>query len=119
MKRPTLVLLAASIPWVGVVLLAVPLSARASEPPRPAVVRVLLTDGDTLHAARVRPASFDMVAVEIPHSKVRYLASNRVRAVLDSRGVDRTKAVLEHRPFHPPTNRSLVRISRAGGAYPH
>jgi hypothetical protein len=74
-----------------------------------AVVRVVLTDGDTLHAARVRPASFDMVAVEMPDSKVRYLASNKIRAVLDSRGVDRTKAVLEHwetvpSPYDPGPN---------------
>ena len=94
----------------GVVLLVLPLSARASsEPPRTAVVRVVLTDGDTLHAVRVRPASFDMVAVEMPDSQIRYLASNRVRAVLDLRGVDRTKALLEHRetvpsPYDPEPN---------------
>src|SRR5882762_6599117 len=95
----------------GVVLLALPLSARASEPSATAVVRVVLTDGDTLRAARVRPASFDMVAVEIPNSKIRYIASNRVRAVLDSRGVDRTRAVLDHRetvpsPYDPEPNGS-------------
>ena len=78
------------------ILLVLPVSARASEPSHTAVVRVVLTDGDTLHAALVRPASFDMVAVEMPDSRIRYLASNRVRAVLDSRGVDRTAALLEH-----------------------
>ena len=93
----------------GVVLLVLPLSARASEPSHAAVVRVVLTDGDTLRAASVRPAPFDMVAVEIPDSKIRYLASNKVRAVLDSRGVDRTAAVLEHRetvpsPYDPEPN---------------
>ena len=67
----------------GVVLLALPPSARASESAHAAVVRVVLTDGDTLHAARVRPASYDMVAVESPDSKTRYVASNRVRAVQD------------------------------------
>jgi len=50
-----------------------------------------------------------MVAVEMPDSKIRYLASNRVRAVLDSRGVDRTAALLEHRktvpsPYDPESN---------------
>jgi len=84
-----------------VFLLLLPLSARASEPSHTAVVRVVLTDGDTLHAARVRPASFDMVAVEMPDSKILYFSSNRVRAVLDSLGVDRTKAVLEHRKTVP------------------
>lgn len=74
----------------------VPVSARASEPSHTAVVRVVLTDGDTLHAVRVRPASFDMVAVEMPDSPIRYLSSNKIRAVLDSLGVDRTAAVLEH-----------------------
>jgi len=78
------------------ILLALPLSARASEPSHTAVVRVVLTDGDTRHAACVRPASFDMVSVEMPDSQIRYLASNRVRAVLDSLGVDRTAAPLEH-----------------------
>jgi hypothetical protein len=86
---------------VLLILLVLPLSARASEPSHAAVVRVVLTDGDTLHAARVRPASFDMVAVEMPDSKIRYLSSNKVRAVLDSLGVDRTKAVLEHRKTVP------------------
>jgi len=85
----------------GVVLLVLPLSARASEPPPTAVVRVVLTDGDTLQASRVRPASFDMIAVEIPDSKIRYLSPNRIRAVLDSRGVDRTAAVLKHRQTVP------------------
>jgi len=93
----------------GAILVFLPTSARASEPSPTAVVRVVLTDGDTLHAARVRPASFDMIAVEIPNSKIRYLSSNRVRAVLDSRGVDRTAAVLEHRktvpsPYDPEPN---------------
>jgi hypothetical protein len=93
----------------GVVLLVLPLSACASEPSHTAVVRVVLTDGDTLHAARVRHAPFDMVAVEMPDSKIRYFASNRVRAVLDTRGVDRTKAVLERRetvpsPYDPEPN---------------
>ena len=85
----------------GVVLLVLPLSARASEPPPTAVVRVVLTDGDTLQASRVRPASLDMIAVEIPDSKIRYLSPNRIRAVLDSRGVDRTAAVLKHRQTVP------------------
>ena len=94
---------------VLLILLVLPLSARASEPSHTAVVRVVLTDGDTLHAARVRPASFDMIAVEMPDSKIRYLASNKVRAVLDSRGVDRTAAVLEHgetvpSPYDPEPN---------------
>lgn len=83
------------------ILLALPLSARASEPPRTAVVRVVLTDGDTLQAVRVRPATFDMVAVEMPDSQIRYLAANRVRAVLNSRGADRTAAVLERRETVP------------------
>jgi hypothetical protein len=85
----------------SVVLLALPLSARGSEPSHTAVVHLVLTDGDTLHAACVRPASFGMVAVEMPDSKIRYLASNRVRAVLDSRGVDRTRALLEQRETIP------------------
>jgi hypothetical protein len=85
----------------GMALLALPLSARASEPARTAVVRVVLADGDTLQAVRVRPATFDMVAVEMPDSKIQYLASNRVRVVLDSQGVDRTAAVLEHRQTVP------------------
>jgi len=79
------------------VLLLPPAQAHASELPDTAAVRVVLTDGDTLHAARVRPASFDMVAVEMPGSKIRYFASNKIRAVLDSRGVDRTAALLERR----------------------
>jgi hypothetical protein len=83
------------------ILLVLPLSAHASEPLHTAAVRVVLTDGDTLHAARVRPASFDMVAVEMPDSKTRYFASNRIRAVLDSRGVDLKKAVLERRETVP------------------
>lgn len=41
----------------GGLVLALPLSARASEPSRTAVVCVVLADGDTLDAARVRPAS--------------------------------------------------------------
>jgi hypothetical protein len=77
------------------ILLVLPVSAHASEPPRTAVVLVI-TESDTLHAARVSPAPFDMVAVEMSDSKIRYLASNKVRAVLDSLGVDRTAAVLEH-----------------------
>ena len=94
---------------VGVVLLVLPLSARASEPSHTAVVRVVLTDGDTLHVARVRHAPFDMVAVEMPDSKIRYLASNRIRAVLDWLGVDRTAAVLARRetvpsPYDPDPN---------------
>ncbi|MGE5179747.1 MAG: hypothetical protein ACM3PF_11725 [Bacteroidota bacterium] len=79
------------------ILLALPQSARASEFSQTDVVRVVLTDGDTLQAARVRPAPFDMVAVEMSDSQIRYLPSNRVRAVLDSRGVDHTKALLEQR----------------------
>ena len=79
------------------ILLVLPVSARASEIPDTALVRVVLTDGDTLRAARVRPATFDMVGVEIPGSKTQYFASNRIRAVLDSRGVDRTAALLERR----------------------
>jgi len=86
---------------VAVLLLALPLSARASEPPHAAVVRVVLTDGDTLRAARVRPVSFDMVAVEMPDSKIRYFASNRVRVVLDPQGVDRTASALVHRETVP------------------
>jgi len=85
----------------GVVLLVLPLSARAGEPSSTAGVRVVLTDGDTLQAVCVRPASFDMVAVEMPNSKIRYVTPNRVRAVLDWRGVDRTAAVLERRETIP------------------
>ena len=93
------------------ILLVQPLSARASEPSHPAVVRVVLADGDTLQAISIRPASFDMVAVEMPGSQTRYLASNRVRAVLDTRGVDRTAALLERRetvpsPYDPEPNGS-------------
>jgi hypothetical protein len=86
---------------VLLMLLVLPVSAHASELPDSAAVRVVFTDGDTLHAARVRPASFDMIAVEIPGSKTRYFASNRIRAVLDSGGVDRTAAVLERRQTVP------------------
>jgi len=102
----------------GLILLFLPVSARASEPSRTAVVRVVLTDGDTLHAARVRPASFDMVAVEMPDSRIRYLASNKVRAVLDSLGVDRTAAVLEHRETVPspydPNRRRIPALTWRG-----
>ena len=79
------------------VLMFLPMSAHASELSDTAAVRVVLTDGDTLYAARVRPASFDMVSVEMPDSKTRYFASNKIRAVLDSGGVDRTAEVLERR----------------------
>jgi hypothetical protein len=97
------------------ILLVLPMLAHASEPSHTAVVRVVLTDGDTLHAARVRPASFDMIAVEMPDSQIRYLASNKVRAVLDSLGVDRTAAVLEHSktvpsPYDPGPNGRPGRI---------
>jgi hypothetical protein len=90
-------------------LILLPLPARASEPSHTALVRVVLTDGDTLQAARVRPASFDMVDVEMPDSQIRYLPSSRIRAVLDSRGVDRTAALLERRetvpsPYDPDPN---------------
>jgi len=85
----------------GLALMVLPLSARASEPSHTAVVRVVLTDGDTLQAVRVRPASFEMVAVEASDGKTRYLASNKVRLVLDSQGVDRTKGVLERRETVP------------------
>jgi hypothetical protein len=93
----------------SVVLLVLTPSARASELSPTSTVRIVLTDGDTLYAARVRPASFKMVAVEMPDSKIRYLASNKVQAVLDSRGVDRTEAVLEHwetvpSPYDPGPN---------------
>ena len=83
------------------ILLVPPLPARASEPSHPAAVRVVLTEGDTLHAVSVRPAPYDMVEVEMPDSKIRYLAANRVRAVLDSSGVDRTATVLEQRHSVP------------------
>ena len=65
------------------------------------VVRVVTTDGDTLQAVRVRPASFDMVAVEMSDSQIRYLPSNRIRAVMDWRGSDRTAALLERRETIP------------------
>ena len=85
----------------GLALLLLPSFARASELSQTAVVRVVLTDGDTLQAVRIRPASFDMVAVEASDGEIRYLASNKVRVVLDSQGVDRTKEVLERRRVVP------------------
>jgi len=90
----------------AVTLLALPLPAHASEPA--AVVRVVLTDGDTLRAVRVRPASFDMVAIEMPDSKIRYVASNRVRAVLDAQDVDRAAGVVTHRETVPSPHRIPV-----------
>ena len=84
----------------GLALLA-PVFARASEPSDAAFVRIVLTDGDTLQAVRVSPASFDVVAVEASDGKISYLASNKVRVVLDSQGVDRTKEVLERRRMVP------------------
>ena len=83
------------------IILLPPLSAHASELPDTAVVRVVLTDGDTLRAVRVRPASFDMVAVESSDGKISYFASNKVRVVLGPQGADRTKDVLERRRVVP------------------
>jgi len=90
----------------GAILLVLPVPARASEASHTTVVRVVLSDGDTLYATRVRSASFETVAVEMPNSKIRYFASNRVRAVLDSEGVDRTAAVVEHRETIPDPERN-------------
>ena len=82
---------------LALIVLALPMPAHASEPPDTAAVRVVLSDGDTLRAVRVRPASFDMVGVEMPDSKTLYFAANRIRAVLDSQGVDRTAVLLQRR----------------------
>ena len=46
-----------AIVTAGLALLVLPPSARASEPSHTAVVSVVLTDGDTLQAVRVRPAA--------------------------------------------------------------
>ena len=87
---------------LGVVFLAASGSARASEPSRDAAIRVVLMAGDTLRAIRVRPQPFDMFAIEMPDSTVRYVAANKIQAVFDSSGVNRTAAVVKDRESVPP-----------------
>ena len=97
LRRPTRLEGRTRLALLILIMLVQPKAADASEPSPAAVVRVVLTEGDTLYAARVLPAPMDMVTVEMPDSQTRHLASNKIRVVLDSRGVDHTADLLEHR----------------------
>jgi len=91
--------------WLFLItLLAVPRAVPGVE--RPIVgeadgegsIQVILTDGTILPARCVQPAPFNMVAVTAPGDSLpRYVPPVRIRAVLDSQGIDRTERVIESR----------------------
>ncbi len=76
-----------------------PLHATASpisDVPAP-LLTVVLTSGDTIQAVSVEPASLDVVRITNSSLRHRFLATNRVRRVLDETGADRTRDALERR----------------------
>jgi len=73
-------------------------------------IQVILTDGTILPARCVQPAPFNMVAVTAPGDSLpRYLSPVRIRAVLDSHGVDRTQRVVgDRRTLGVPFPRAVI-----------
>jgi hypothetical protein len=67
-----------------------------SDAPAP-LLTVVLTSGDTIQAVSVEPASIDVVRITNSSLRYRFLATNRVRLVLDETGADRTRDALERR----------------------
>jgi hypothetical protein len=100
---------------VSLLLLVAPPCAGASpisDEPAP-LITVVLTSGDMIQAVSVEPASLDVVRITNSALRYRYLATNRVRLVLDESGADRTRDALELRRTvgQPPSESQPVKPS--------
>jgi hypothetical protein len=89
-----------------------PHPVRASDSPPDApleILRVVLTNGDTLQARCVQASPFDMVAVTpTDQAEPRYVPHVHIRAILDGAGRDRTEGVLErHETLGTPIPREI------------
>lgn len=124
MGRLILLLVLLAVP--GLAFAEAPGDSAASQGEAPAgSVQVILGTGETLIARSVRPAPFDMIAVVMLDSSVRYIPAVRIRRILDSEGNDQTKAVFDRRtaveqvrPGDPPRPPRIPAVTWRGRPYP-
>ena len=124
MGRLILLLVLLAVP--GLAFAEAPGDSAASQGEAPAgSVQVILGTGETLIARSVRPAPFDMIAVVMLDSSVRYIPAVRIRRILDSEGNDQTKAVFDRRtaveqvrPGDPPRPTRIPAVTWRGRPHP-